>query len=184
MNENATSQSDRDALFCVAAIAGALGVCGEIKIRSFTGDPLSCLSYGPLMDATGKVILTPQGHRLVRKFIAVRAPEISLREQAEALKSTRLYVPRAALPKPEEDEFYYSDLAGLDVEHVDGRIMGKLKTVHDFGAGDMLEIKPDKGPSWFHPFTKATVPVVDMRARRLVVEIVEPDVAIPSSEGK
>jgi len=170
MNDNRTSQ-----MICIAAVAGAFGVKGEVKIKSFTENPKDCLSFGPFMDDSGKVILTPVRSRSVKKFLAVVCEEVKTREQAEALKSTKLYAPRAALPDPEEDEFYYSDLIGLTVELLDGTPKGKIKAVHDFGGGDLLEIKTPGEKDWFHPFTKAAVPIVDIKAGRVVIEVIEPD---------
>ena len=113
----------------------------------------------------------------MKTFIAVKADEVSTREEAEALKSTLLYVPRSALPQPEEDDFYYADLVGLEVKSTTGKRLGKIIGVHEFGAGDMLEIKPPKGAkntaSWFHPFRKETVPKVDLAAGRVIIEVLE-----------
>lgn len=162
-------------LICVAAISGAFGVKGEVKLKSFTDNPEDCVKYGPLYNAQEDIVLTPQSHRLVTKGIAVRALEIKTREAAEALKSTKLYVPRALLPQPEEDEFYLSDLIGLDVKTTDGKRMGKVMAVHNFGAGDILEIKPKDSASFFHPFTKIAVPKLDLNAGRLIIHIIEPD---------
>ena len=157
MNENETTQ-----LVCIGAIAGAFGVRGELKIKPFTAEPLACAAYGPLMDERGNILLTPVRPRLAQKFVTVSAREITSREQAEALKSTRLYVPRNALPETEEDEFYYSDLVGLSVETVEGAPMGRIKAVHDFGGGDVIEIQQKGTKDWYHPFTKDAVPEIDI----------------------
>ena len=94
-----------------------------------------------------------------------------------SLKGTQLFVPRDVLPEPEEDEFYFSDLVGLDVKSTDGKRIGTIHCVHDFGAGPMLEITPvksaEKQASFFHPFTKAAVPKVDLKARRVIIHIEE-----------
>ena len=165
-----TRKSD---LVVVAQATGAFGVRGEVKIRPFTDDPGACLRYGPLLDANGEVVLTPKRHRSVKNALAVSAPEVGTREEAQSLNGTLLYVPRSALPEPEEDEFYFEDLVGLDVKSTEGRRIGTVVAVHSFGAGDMLEIKPKDGASFFHPFTKEAVPKVDIAAGRVVVEIVE-----------
>lgn len=165
-------------LICLAAIAGAFGVSGEVKVKSFTEVPENCVAYGPLYSETGQVILTPVSHRVMTRFIAVSAPEVNSREEAEFLKGTKLFVPRGNLPPPEEDDFYYTDLIGLDVKTTDGKRAGTVKGVHEFGAGDMLEIQPpksaEKQASWFHPFTKFAVPKVDLKARRVVIHIEDP----------
>lgn len=158
-----------DSLICVAAIAGAFGVKGEVKLKSFTQNPEDCLIYGPLLGEGGQVALTVTASRLHKDFVIVRAEEVVTREQAQDLKSTKLYVPREALPEPDEDEFYYSDLVGLEVKSTDGKRIGKVSAVHEFGAGDMLEIKPEDAPSFFHPFTKDAVPKVDITAGRVII---------------
>ena len=162
-------------LICVGAIAGAFGVKGEVKLKSFTDVPQDCAKYGPLSDQSGKIILTPAKHRLVKNFVAVTAPEIKTREEAEALKSTKLYVSRDVLPEPDEDEFYFTDLVGLDVKSTEGKRVGSVIAVHEFGAGDMLEIKPKEGASFYHPFTKIAVPKVDISAGRLIIKLIEAD---------
>ena len=170
MNENRTSQ-----LVCIAAIAGAFGVKGEVKLKPFTADPMACASYGPLLNQAGETILTPKRPRQVKKFIAVSAAEIKTREQAEALKSTKLYVPREALPEVADDEFYYSDLIGLLVETIEGEPAGRVKAVHDFGGGDILEIQTQGKKDWYHPFTKIAVPHVDIAGKKIIIDIIEPD---------
>lgn len=172
MNDNTTDQ-----LICIAAIAGAFGVKGEVKIKAFTESPKDCLKFGPFLDAAGKVILTPIRSRPVKKMLAVMCEEVKTREQAEALKSTKLYGRRSDLPMPAEDEYYYSDLIGLPVELADGTPKGKVKAVHNYGGGDLLEIKTPSEKDWYHPFTKATVPVVDVKGGRIVIEVFEPEEA-------
>ena len=102
-------------LICVAAIAGAFGVKGEVKVKSFTEEPENCVTYGPLLNEAGRVVLTPETYRVMKEFIAVTAPEVTSREGADSLKSTQLFVSRNAFPDAEDDDFYYSDLIGLDV---------------------------------------------------------------------
>lgn len=173
MNENKTKN-----LICVAAISGAFGVKGEVKVKSFTQEPEGCLSYGPLLSEDGAVVLTPESARPVKGGFAVYAEEVNTREEAEALKSTKLYVARESMPEPDEDEFYYTDLVGLQVKTTDGKLAGNIVAVHDYGAGDMLEIKPKEGASYFHPFTKVATPKVDIKAGRVIVDMkaVEADV--------
>ena len=166
-----------DTLTCVAIIVGAHGVHGAVKVKSFTQNPEDFSAYGPLLGADGQVILTPKNPRPINKAFTMRSPEIKTREQAMSLKGTQLFVPRDALPEPDEDEFYYSDLVGLDVKSTDGKRIGTIDSVHDFGAGPMLEIKPvksaEKQASFFHPFTKAAVPKIDLTARRVIIHIEE-----------
>ncbi len=162
-------------LICVAAIAGAFGVKGEIKIKSFTENPEACLGYGPLLDKVGKVFLTPVSHRKMNDFLAVCAPQVKSREEAQALKSTKLYVPRAAFPEAEEGEFYIRDIIGMEVKTTDGKRMGTIISVQDFGAGDMLEVKPKDKASFYQPFTKEAVPKIDQKAGRVVIKLIEAD---------
>ena len=178
MNENRTTQ-----LICIGAIAGAFGIQGQVKIKSFTADPKAVTSYGPLLDDNGHVVLTAKKGRLAKTFLIVSAPEVKTREQAEALKSTKLYVPRSAMPALEEEEFYYADLVGLLVEALDGEPKGKIKAIHDFGGGDILEIQTPGEKDWYHPFTKVAVPMVDIKAGKVIVEIVEPDPVERSDEN-
>ena len=99
----------------------------------------------------------------------IRTTDVTAHELLDSL----LYVPRENFPAPEEDEFYASDLVGLDVKTTDGKRMGKIIGVQDFGAGDLLEIKPKDSASFFHPFTLAAVPKVDIKAGRVVIKIEE-----------
>ena len=123
-------------------------------------------------DATVEVKITRQ----IKGGFAARLSGVTTREEAEALKGTRLYVDRAVLPAPDEDEFYYADLIGLRVEDRGGGLLGKVKSVHEFGAGDMLEYVPDRGgETVLIPFTREAVPVVDVAAGRVVVEPPEED---------
>ena len=166
-----------DGLTCVAIIVGAHGVHGAVKVKSFTQNPEDFAAYGPLLGADGQVILTPKNPRPINKAFTMRSLEIKTREQAMSLKGTQLFVPRNALPETDEDEFYFSDLVGLDVKSTDGKRIGTIKDVHDFGAGVMLEIQPvksaEKQGSFYHPFTKAAVPKVDLAARRIIIHIEE-----------
>ena len=164
-------------LTCVAIIVGAHGVHGAVKVKSFTQNPEDFSIYGPLLGEDGKIVLTPKNPRPINKAFTMRSPEITTREQAMALKGTQLFVPRSVLPEPEEDDFYYADLIGLEVKSTDGKRIGTIRSVHDFGAGDMLEIQPGKSSesqtSFFHPFTKAAVPKVDIKAGRVIIHIEE-----------
>jgi 16S rRNA processing protein RimM len=158
----------RPDLVLVGAVTGAFGVRGEVRTRAFTADPESLGAYGPLLHADGRVALTPKRVRPVGEDVAITAPEAATREAAEAMRGTGLYVPRAALPEPEDEEFYHVDLIGCTVEALDGAALGTVKAVHDFGAGTLLEIKPLDGQSWFLPFTKAAAPIVELAAKRIV----------------
>lgn len=158
----------------VGAIAGAFGVRGEVRIRSFTDDPEAILDYAPYCGEDGAVILTPVSWRPIPDGVAVVAEEVTSREQAMALRNTKLFVPREVLPEAEEDEFYHVDLVGLNVEGLDGQPLGQVRVVVP-GPQDLLDIEhtPGATASWFLPFTKALVPVVDIAGKRLVVDVPE-----------
>ena len=158
-----------DALLLVGRVAGAFGIKGEVRITSFTADPMALVDYKTLLREDGTPGLTLTGGRVAKGGVVVRAKEIETREQAEAARGLRLYIPRDLLPEPDdEDEFYVADLVGLDVVSVEGEALGRVKSVHDFGAGDLLEIEPVQGPSWWLPFTREAVPEVSIADRRVV----------------
>lgn len=157
-------------LIRVGRVAGAFGVRGEIRISSFTEEPLALVKYGALLDGKGAVILTLTGGRAVKDGIIARAKEVATKEQADALRGLFLHVDRASLPEPEEDEFYLTDLIGLAAVAPDGTALGKVRAVQDFGAGDLLEIQPAAGNSWYAPFTRVVVPEVDIAGGKVVID--------------
>lgn len=169
--------SDPKTLVVVAQIAGAFGVKGEARVRSFTEIPEAAFSYGPLTDANGRVVLTPVKHRRLNEGFGVTTAEKKQREEWEAMRGTLLHAPRAVLPEPaeEEGEVYVADLIGAEVFHVDGRRLGVAKAVHDFGAGDLVEVQPEAGQTYFLPFTEDVFTELDMAARILRVD---PDPAL------
>lgn len=136
---------------CVGAVLGAHGVRGEVRIKSFTRRPEDVASFGPVETEDGARRFTVKVTRQVKDGVAASLSGISDRDAAQALKGCRLYVPRSALPElPEEDEYYLADLIGLAVRWTDGpQEEGKVIAVHNFGAGDLIEIElaaPDAGP--------------------------------------
>ncbi|MEZ5939681.1 MAG: ribosome maturation factor RimM [Hyphomonadaceae bacterium] len=155
-------------LIAVGQIAGAFGVRGEARVRSFTDEPEAVFDYGPLLDETGAVVITPVSARPQGDVFAVTPKESVQREHWEDLKGTLLHVPREALPAPEDDdEVYVVDLIGCRVVHADGRELGVVRNVQNFGAGDLVEVTPASGPSYFLPFEKSAV--VDLSARCVTV---------------
>jgi len=149
-------------LILVAQVAGGFGVKGEVRVTAWTADPMALLAYGPLLRADGSIGLTLTSGRPEKTAIVGRAKEIATKEQADALRGLKLFVPRDRLPPPEdEDEFYLTDLIGLTARDADDRVIGTVKSVPNFGAGDMLEIAPaEGGPTWYLPFTRDAVPEV------------------------
>jgi 16S rRNA processing protein RimM len=161
-------------LIQVGRVAGAFGVRGEVRITSFTADPVALVDYKDLRREDGSPGLTLTSGRAVKGGVIVRAKEVETREQAEALRGLKLYISRDRLPDPDEDEFYVTDLIGLKVETADGEALGSVKAVQDFGAGDLLEIAPPEGgATWYLPFTREAVP--EVRIADGVVVAVKPD---------
>lgn len=162
------SGPQRDAV-CVGQFGAAHGVRGEIRLKPFTATPEGVAAYGPLFAEDGRVFEI-EALRPAKEVVIVRVKGIRDRNAAEALNRVRLYVPRERLPAPDEDEFYHADLIGLQVETTAGEIFGRITALHDFGAGDLLEVAPAAGgPTVLVPFTKAAVPSVDLAAGRVVV---------------
>lgn len=160
-----------DAVVCVGAIAGAFGVKGEARIKSFCAEPKAIADYAPLTSQDGRSFdLTIT--RSVKEGFAAQLSGVPTREAAEALKGTRLYAPRDRLPALPDDEFYHADLIGLSVVDTGGASLGKVRAVHDFGAGDVLDIVGGPKPIML-PFTRSAVPTVDLTAGRLVADLTE-----------
>lgn len=157
-----------DRLIQVARVAGAFGVKGELRIATFTEDPMALARYRVLLREDGSHGLTISGARPTKGGVIARAKEIADRDQAEAARGLKLFVARGALPAPDEDEFYLADLIGLSVETPEGEVLGKVRAVNDFGAGDLIEVQPDKGASWWLPFTREAVPEVKIAEGKIV----------------
>lgn len=163
-------------LILVGRVAGAFGVRGEVRITAYTADPMALATYKRLLREDGAPALTLGAARPTKDGVVARAPEIETKEQADALRGLRLFVPREALPEPDEDEFYLTDLIGLPVDTPDGESLGRIKAVPNFGAGDLLEIDPGQGrPTFYLPFTREVVPTVDLAGGRLI--------AVPPAES-
>ena len=159
-----------ETLVCLGAIAGAFGVRGEVRLKSFCADPQDIAAYGPLCTADGQRRFEVQGFRAIKGGFAARLGGITTREQAEALRGTRLHAPRSAMPPTDEDEFYHADLIGLPVLDGTGAALGTVSAVHDHGAGDLLEIRRPGGQTVLLPFTRAVVPTVDLAAGRIIAD--------------
>ena len=157
-------------LLLVGRVAGAFGVKGEVRISAYTEDPMALVTYRVLLREDGRPGLTLTGGRAAKGALIARAGEIETREQAEALRGLKLYIPREILLEPEDDEFYVADLVGLSVVTSAGEALGEVKSVQDFGAGDLLEVQPKSGASFWLPFTREAVPEVRI-ADGLVVAV-------------
>jgi 16S rRNA processing protein RimM len=155
----------------VGQVAGAFGVRGEVRLTAYTADPASLLAYSPLLDDSGAPVLTLLSGRADKGALVARAKEVRTREQAQALRGLRLHIARDRLPEPQDDEFYLADLIGLAALSPGGEALGRIKSVHNFGAGDLLEIEPPAGgATWWAPFTKAVVPDVRLAEGVVVVD--------------
>ncbi|TAG23473.1 MAG: 16S rRNA processing protein RimM [Rhodobacterales bacterium] len=159
---------------CIGAIAGAFGIAGEVRLKSFCSQPEDIASYGPLYSEDGarqfRVTLT----RPVAGGYGARISGVATREEAEALRGTSLYIDRARLPSLPDDEFYHADLIGLEAVDTGGERLGKVMAIHNHGAGDIIEISSTRHKSaLLLPFTKLIVPNVDLAAGRLIVDLPE-----------
>jgi 16S rRNA processing protein RimM len=158
------------ALVCVAVVATAHGVRGALRLRTWTERPESVAEYGPVYDRQGRELFALEVIGRARQGVIARASGVTTREAAEALRGVELYVPRARLPAPEEDEFYHEDLIGLEAVDTGGAARGRVIGVFNHGAGDVLEVQPARGPSLLLPFTRETVPTIDLAAGRVVID--------------
>ncbi len=154
----------------IGAVAGAHGVRGEVKIKSFTAEPAKIAAYGPVEDESGTRRFKVKVRGLVRGLVIARIEGVEDRNAAEALRGLRLYVERNRLPKPKRGEWYLVDLVGLAAERTDGTKLGTVKAVQNYGAGDIVEVVTADGQSLLFPFTKRVVPEVDIEGGRLVVD--------------
>ncbi|HEY5966166.1 MAG TPA: ribosome maturation factor RimM [Xanthobacteraceae bacterium] len=154
---------------CVAQIGAAHGIRGEVRLRSFTGEPTAIASYGPLESEDGTRRFTIETLRPAKDHFVARLEGVSDRNAAEQLTNLRLYVARDRLPPAGDGEFYHADLVGLAAVTPDGAALGTVTAVHNFGAGDVIEIKPASGEALLVPFTDAAVPEIDLAAGRMVV---------------
>jgi len=165
----AERRGDRD-LVCVAVVAGAHGLRGALRLRCFTERPEDVAAYGPVFAGSGERLFELEVIGATRGGVLAQADGIGDRDTAEALRGTELFVPRSALPELPPDEFYYSDLEGMEALRPDGSRFGVVHGVENFGAGDLIEVRADDGQRVSVPFTRQTVPTIDLERRRLVVQ--------------
>jgi 16S rRNA processing protein RimM len=156
---------------CLGQIGAAHGVRGEVRLRSFTSDPAAIADYGPLETEDGRVFAI-ESLRSAKDHFVVRLSGIRDRDAASALTNTKLYVPRERLPQTAEpDEFYHADLIGLAAVDTRGNKIGTVIAIHNFGAGDLIEVRADAdGKTELVPFDIAHVPAVDIASGRLIVD--------------
>jgi len=156
---------------CVARIGAAHGIKGEVKLWSFTADPAAVADYGPLESQDGTQRFEIEALRPAKDHLVARLAGVRDRDAAERLTNLDLYVARERLPAPAPEEFYHADLIGLRAEDRDGAALATIVGIHDFGAGDLLELRPPGAANTvLMPFNDATVPVVDIAGGRIVID--------------
>ena len=156
---------------CVGALGGAFGVQGEVRLKSFTATPEDIAEYSPLTSEDGarsfEITLTGQ----LKNGFSARLTGVTSKEAADALRGTRLYAERDQLPHLPDDEYYHADLIGLEVYDTGGTLLGKVKTVLNHGASDILEVQaPGTSATVLLPFTLQAVPTVDLAAGRIIAD--------------
>ena len=175
-------------LVLVGVVTAPHGVRGLVKVKSFTEEPSDLVAYGALSDQAGLRTFQLEIVGEAKGQLIVRMDGIADRNAAEDLKGQQLYIPRSALPEPEEDEFYHADLIGLRTVLSDGSAHGRIKAVHDFGAGDLLEVALESGGMTYLPFTRDVVPTVDLKSGTATVvppqEVDAAETDEPDMEGE
>lgn len=156
---------------CVARIGAAHGVRGAVKLWTFTEDPFAVRDYGPLLTKDGARQFEIAQVRAAKDHLVATLKGIATREDAERLNGIELYVAREKLPATDEGEYYHADLIGLAAVSASDEPLGRVLAIHNFGAGDIIEIAPPHGPTLLLPFTNAVVPTVDLAAGRVVIEL-------------
>jgi 16S rRNA processing protein RimM len=164
------SPSEKSRRILIGEITGAHGIRGDLLVRSYTDVPEAIAGYGPLTDASGRKSFSLRVVRVTSKGIVARIGGIEDRNAAEPLRGTKLYVDRSKLPETQEAEFYHADLVGLRAVAPDGKELGKIVSVQNFGAGDLLELEFLEGATEFIPFENRWVPTVDLAAGLLVID--------------
>jgi len=156
---------------CVARIGAAHGVRGAVKLWIFTEDPLAVLRYGPLTTKDGAHHFTVAHAREAKDHLVATLQGVTTRDDAEKLNGVELYIARDKLPVTDDDEYYHADLIGLSAVTVTDEPIGRVIAIHNFGAGDLIEIAPPHGPTMLLPFTNAVVPTVDIAGGRVMIEL-------------
>jgi 16S rRNA processing protein RimM len=159
------------ALVCVARIGAAHGVRGAVKLWTFTEDPFAVRDYGPLLTKDGKRQFEVAQAREAKDHLVATFKGVTTRDEAERLNGIELYVARDKLPATDEDEYYHTDLIGLAAVTTEGETLGRVLAIHNFGAGDIIEIAPPKGATMLLPFSNAAVPEVDIAGGRVVIAL-------------
>ena len=179
MSSSATSQR----LVLMGAILGAHGIKGDVKVKSFAAKPAAIAEYGPLTDTKHKRSFELSIVGAAKGVLIGRIAGITDRNAAEALKGVELFVDRERLPTPgDPEEYYLADLIGLAAFDGKGAKLGEIVSVDNYGAGDLLLVVPEGGEGFVVPFTKAFVPVVDVKGGRVVLDLPADFFEVPESE--
>jgi 16S rRNA processing protein RimM len=158
---------------CIARIGAAHGVRGAVKLWTFTQDPFAVKAYGPLTTKDGARRFEVTHAREAKDHLVATLKDVTTREEAERLNGLELYIARETLPATDEDEYYHADLIGLTAVTTAEAPLGRVIAIHNFGAGDIIEIAPPHGATMLLPFTNAVVPTVDLAGARVVIELPE-----------
>ena len=156
---------------CVARIGAAHGVRGAVKLWTFTDDPLAVKRYGPLATKDGARHFEVASAREAKGHLVATLKGVTTRDEAERLNGVELYVARDKLPATDDDEYYHADLIGLAAVTTADKPLGRVVAIHNFGAGDIIEIAPPHGATMLLPFSNAVVPTVDLAGGRVVIEM-------------
>lgn len=159
------------ALVCVARIGAAHGVRGAVKLWTFTEDPFAVQHYGPLVTKDGTRRFEVAQAREGKGHLVATFKGVTTRDEAERLNGLELFVARDKLPETDEDEYYHTDLIGLAAVTTGGEALGRVIAIHNFGAGDIIEIAPQSGTTMLLPFSNAVVPEVDLKGGRVVIDL-------------
>ena len=159
------------AKICVARIGAAHGVRGAVKLWTFTDDPFAVKAYGPLSTKDDSRHFEVASAREAKGHLVATFKGVTTRDEAERLNGIELYVLRERLPATEDDEYYHADLIGLAAVTAANEPFGRVVAIHNFGAGDIIEIAPPAGATMLLPFSNAVVPVVDIAGGRVVIEL-------------
>src|SRR5450759_703776 len=159
------------ARICIARIGAAHGVRGAVKLWTFTEDPLAVKAYGPLVTKDGARSFEVATAREAKTHLVATLKGVATREDAERLNGLELYIAREKLPATDDDEYYHADLIGIAAVTPANEPLGRVTAIHNFGAGDIIEIAPPQGATMLLPFTNAVVPSVDLATGHVVIEL-------------
>ncbi len=160
-----------EAMIIIGALAGAFGVKGEVRLKSFTSDPEAIEKYSPLFTEDGSRVFEVRLTGQLKNMLSAKLSGVHTKEQADSLRGLQLFVPRSKFPQLTDDEFYYADLVGLHVVNAAGAELGQIKAVQNHGATDLLEILTEgEDQSVLLPFTRINVPTVDIGAGKIIID--------------